>query len=281
MDDKKSFSHYIHYAVAERIKRNPYLMYATWRLLPYFPFLLPHEKDYWGLKHFSLPEDGLLLDIGANSGLSALGFRAIGVICKIVSIEANRYHEPSLQRMKRRIANFDYHILAAGDTEMELTLYTPVYKGIPLHVLTSTQLEYATYTVARDYSPRVAAKMAYVTQSVKSVRLDSLELNPDFIKLDVEGFDYQVLLGLQATVARCRPLLLLEYTPTRIEEVERYLCEAGYILFIYDYKVDRFSLFDRECTESVWRSSGLQVNIFCVPSERRGMLSSVTFTPSR
>lgn len=45
----------------------------------------------------------------------------------------------------------------------------------------------------------------------KVVRLDSLDLNPvDFLKVDVEGHEYEVLEGAKRTIARCRPVVLIE-----------------------------------------------------------------------
>ena len=45
---------------------------------------------------------------------------------------------------------------------------------------------------------------------VSVITLDSLGLAPDFIKLDVEGMEMQVLAGLEATIARARPRMLVE-----------------------------------------------------------------------
>ena len=134
------------------VKRSPFAWYFVWHLIPHMKFLLPHEKDYFGLRHLAGSVDGLLLDVGANTGISALGFRSVGIGCHILSIEANRYHEPSLKRVKQKLAKFDYKIIAAGSQHERLTLFTPVYYGIPMHALTSGKLEYAQHAVERDFA---------------------------------------------------------------------------------------------------------------------------------
>src|SRR5262249_36840487 len=104
--------------VTSIIKRSPHAWYLTWRIAPYLTPLLPHDKDYLGLRHVVPNNDnGLLLDVGANNGISSLGFRKVGIPYKILAIEANGYHEPSLRRIKRRINQFDYQILGAGATQ--------------------------------------------------------------------------------------------------------------------------------------------------------------------
>ncbi len=65
------------WSVEQYFMHNFFLYFYTKKLFHVVPFLLPHERDYFGLK-LILPEgDGLFLDIGANDGVSALSFRHI------------------------------------------------------------------------------------------------------------------------------------------------------------------------------------------------------------
>lgn len=45
---------------------------------------------------------------------------------------------------------------------------------------------------------------------VPAVTLDSLCSRPDFLKVDVEGAEYDVLLGAKETIAKSRPKMLIE-----------------------------------------------------------------------
>lgn len=49
---------------------------------------------------------------------------------------------------------------------------------------------------------------------IKFISLDSLELSPDFIKIDAEGMDLKVLHGAKETIARCHPTIMIEDTRT-------------------------------------------------------------------
>lgn len=67
----------------------------------------------------------------------------------------------------------------------------------------------------------------------------------DFIKIDVEGYEYHVLQGLQETILKHHPKFLIEYTPsyyekgdaTHSEKIINYFLERGYQ--IYDLEKNR------------------------------------------
>lgn len=69
---------------------------------------------------------------------------------------------------------------------------------------------------------------------VDVARLDDYDLNPDFIKIDVEGAELWVLLGAEDTIKRCHPGILVEYTSLNTKQF-------GY---------------DRECIMELLRSWG-------------------------
>ncbi len=71
------------------------------------------------------------------------------------------------------------------------------------------------------------ADFELVHVDVDVIALDDLDLSPSIVKIDVEGFELSVLRGLERTIARCRPLLLLE-TPPDVFAVAEHLAGWGY-----------------------------------------------------
>lgn len=49
-----------------------------------------------------------------------------------------------------------------------------------------------------------------VTGDIPIIRLDSLNLSPNFIKIDVQGFEYDVILGGLETIKKYRPIMIVE-----------------------------------------------------------------------
>lgn len=256
------------YLMAEVVNSHPYIWFVAWRLIPHLPFLLPHEKSYYAFKHLASEEDGLFLDVGANNGLSALGFRRLIPHYRILSIEANRHHEPALNKLKCKLDKFDYLITGAGHERSEFTLYTAMYKGVMLHTGASLNLDYLKKGLERDFSGRVVKQVTYIQQVVKVIRLDELALKPDIIKIDAEGFDYEVLIGLKETITNHRPCVLVEYSQPLPEKLEPFCLELSYAIFVYEHLSDRFVPFDRQRELRTHLNGGSPVNLFLIPCER-------------
>lgn len=63
---------------------------------------------------------------------------------------------------------------------------------------------------------------AFAGDSSGTLRIDSLDIHFDVIKIDVDGPDYQVLCGAEKTIEKCHPLIIIE-TETRAEDIYQFL----------------------------------------------------------
>lgn len=93
---------------------------------------------------------------------------------------------------------------ALGETPGEVPLRVPVISGRRLHALS---------TVSDHPFAFSNIGMVDITK-VKQATLDKLvsdrNLRPSFIKIDVEGYEGEVLSGSMATIELCRPILMIE-----------------------------------------------------------------------
>ena len=75
-------------------------------------------------------------------------------------------------------------------------------------------------------------------KTIRSIKVDDLveklSLNPNFIKIDVEGAEYEVLQGAKNTLKKYKAIIMLEKHPTLISKnisfdiIDNFLNEVGY-----------------------------------------------------
>ena len=169
------------------------------------------EPDFDALKLICNNEEQLFLDIGANNGMSALSIFTLIPHAKVISFEPNPVNYPYLDKMVDKFSNFQYMPIGLGNKPKLLDFYYPIYNGIKMTSLGSCDYEFAKNWLSKDtihfFDPN-KLKIEKITIEVKD--LDSFQLKPDFIKIDVEGFEYQVLLGAKETIRNSRPIILVE-----------------------------------------------------------------------
>ncbi|WP_114945637.1 FkbM family methyltransferase [Microvirga calopogonii] len=170
----------------------------------------PHEKDFRIIKRFSDPHD-LFLDIGANQGQSIESILLFRRKAQIISFEPNPSLAAKLQARYARQPNITVHAAGLGDVPGTFTLYVPTYNRCVYDGLASIDRSEAENFLSADYVYGYKrSKLSIGEVQCRIETLDSLKLSPSFIKLDVQGYEYSVLLGGTETLARAEPVLLIE-----------------------------------------------------------------------
>lgn len=139
---------------------------------------------------------GTAVDVGANQGFFAY---ALGdVAARVVAFEPNPDYARFARLMLRGRATV--HRLALSDRPGRATFYVPVdHDGSVLHLAGSLKrTAHAQFARNRTYQVEVRTLDSFGLADVR------------FIKVDVEGSEREVLDGARATIARDRPVLLLE-----------------------------------------------------------------------
>ncbi|UWQ94051.1 FkbM family methyltransferase [Rhodobacteraceae bacterium M385] len=191
------------------------------------------EPEELTLIHSYLPKGGTFLDIGANVGNHSL---YAGLFCdagRIIPFEPNplAYRLLVLNLVMNGLndrTTFDYVGFGASDVDGEGFSMTERRKNLG------------------------AARMVPGEGEIATLRPDDFltDETPDFIKIDVEGMEMSVLRGLQKTIRRTRPVLLVEVDRNNIHDFADWRLANGFALpaSIKHYKDNR--------------------NFLCVPEER-------------
>jgi FkbM family methyltransferase len=208
-----------------------YLTARRWFGLGRYLARRPHDSDF---RYFDRCKgsDGLFLDIGANTGSSALSYRIFDRSSRIFSLEPNPMLEPDLRLVRRVIgSDFSYRFEAAGAAAGEFSLFVPVCRGIPLTGEASLDPEEASRNWTAEQLGIAAVELELEEVTVRVRPIDDHGLSPHAVKIDVEGAELAVLEGMSTTLARSRPVLLIETSdPAPVMEV---LEPLGYEACVY------------------------------------------------
>lgn len=164
-------------------------------------------------RQFVGPGD-LVFDIGAHLGNRTRAFAALG--CRVVAVEP----QPHVARMLRRLVGRLGHVQviesavtrAKGRVTLAVSERTPTVSTVS-----------GDWRAARAQDPDFAAVSWDRSFTVAATTLDALigeHGRPSFIKIDVEGAELEVLLGLSQPV----PAVSFEFLPAALEAAEQ-CCE--------------------------------------------------------
>lgn len=117
-------------------------------------------------------------------------------------------------------------MILAWDETGSFTLYVPFYNDYMFDGLASLKEANARNWLKKRLYGYQERKLKIIKKTCYVKKLDDLNLEPYFIKIDVQGFEYEVLLGGRATIERSTPILLIE-TPGQ-KEID--------LLKLYGYK---------------------------------------------
>ena len=142
-----------------------------------------------------VPRGGIAVDAGANYGIFAYALSTIAD--RVVAFEPN----PECARFARWMlrGRAELHELALSDAPGRATFYVPLSdEGMVLHFAGNLKRTHSQFRNMRTYPVEVCTLDSFGLTDVR------------FIKADVEGSEREVLDGARETIARDRPVLLLE-----------------------------------------------------------------------
>jgi FkbM family methyltransferase len=191
----------------------------------------PHDPDFAALRYF--PTGQLLLDIGANYGQSVVSMRLMQPEASIVSYEPNidlAEKITELFRMDRHVTVQPFGLSASAGA---FDLFVPYYGNFPYPGLASLHEEEARSWLSADTLYFFRPENVQIKRTRCRIEtLDSQALAPYFAKIDVQGAEFDVLVGGKETLATHHPILLIE-SPGRDERVGPLLASLDYHEFNY------------------------------------------------
>jgi FkbM family methyltransferase len=194
----------------------------------------PHESHLYMLNNLTLSKaenEYLFVDIGANRGQTIQSVRCLRGF-QLLSIEPLPFLADKIRERYGSDPSVKVINKAVGNEAGTLEIYVPNYNGVYFDGLASLDADYAKYFFVEDrFFNFDSNKLKLDHFSVETIILDDLDIQPDFLKADVQGAEIAVLEGAKKTISRSEPVIILE-RPELDKEVE-FLKQFEYSPYIY------------------------------------------------
>ena len=194
----------------------------------------PFESDFRAIQYFPGLDQALFLDVGGNRGQSTDAIMLYAENCLIHIFEPNPALSEKLEHLFTKKNQVHVHKFGLGDKASEQKLYIPFYRKWMFDGLSSFDKENPKLWL-KDHLYRYKESHLTLREANCEIKtLDQLNLNPFFIKLDIQGYEYQALIGGEQTIRANEPVLLIEDPDQQIVD---YLGGLGYLYYaFYDGK---------------------------------------------
>jgi FkbM family methyltransferase len=172
-----------------------------------------------------------IFDIGGHKGESIKNFLKFKPNASIISIEPNPFLAKKIENKFK--SNKKVKILnRAASLKKTLTLYIPQVKFYQFTGLSSTSKKLTSDRLAH-YFQFINKKIKFITYSVKGIKVDSLKTNPDLIKIDTEGTEFDVLMSSISTLKKSKPVLIIEFNRFFYKKINVFLLSIGFSAYQY------------------------------------------------
>lgn len=213
----------------------PFLQNYKFNLIRFIrtQFKIPFEQDFKAFSLLSIPKDALFLDIGANRGQSADAiFMNVNKRIRLQLFEPNQLLCQKLSRFFGNNNQVTINNFGLGEQDSTSPLFVPFYNQWMFDGLASF-IEYEAVSWLKNrlfFYNQESLKIQKTYCQIK--KLDDLNLDPFFMKLDVQGYEFSALKGGEQTIKKYKPILLIE-NPDDFEAITDYLQDFGYQIYSF------------------------------------------------
>ena len=194
-----------------------------------------HHKELIPILSPVLPQDGVVLDVGAHAGQMAKLLAKLAPRGHVYAFEPGAY---ALKVLRPTVAirgggRITIEPIGLGAAPGTLTITTPIKKS-------------GSFGFGLSHLGVVDDRKAYRHE----VTVDTIDrfverkglARVDFVKADIEGWEMQMLLGAEKTLSRLRPVLMLEVSNAYLARANNTRTELWDFLKARDYRPHRLEI---------------------------------------
>ncbi len=177
----------------------------------------------------------VILDIGANDGMSYNSIRKFLKLYKIISFEPIPELCKNLNKMRKKDKFFNFYNLALSNCKARKKFYIPHFKNYALTQLSGISINGVKKRLKESlFVNNLFKKISIKKTYVETQRLDKFKFNTNFIKMDLEGHEYECVQGSYQTIKKHKPILMIEYDPKICDKIFKILKKMNYKKYIFN-----------------------------------------------
>ena len=178
-----------------------------------------------------------IIDIGANDGISYKFIRNFLKKNLIYSFEPIKIKFKELKKLKSKDENYEILNFGLSNETISKNIFIPHFKKYALSYFASLSKQSSILRLKNSlFIKNLLNKIKFKSEIIKIKKLDNFFLKPNFIKIDIEGHEYECILGSIKTIKKNKPILLIEYNPKINKKIYNILKRIGYKTYYYDGK---------------------------------------------
>jgi len=197
------------------------------------------------LKNNFFKKNKLILDVGANDGMSYQILRKFAKDVKIVSFEPNIYNYKNLKKLEKKDKLFNCRRIALSNINERKAFFTPYFKDFAITQIAGISQQGVKDRLKKSlFVKNLFKKINLKKENLKTNKLDNLNYNPCFIKIDIEGHEFECIKGSLKTIKKNKPILMVEYDKKICNKIFILLKKYDYQRFVYnkfENKIEKFN----------------------------------------
>ena len=233
---------------------------------------LNFEKEYQIIKLLN-KDSPMLIDIGAHKGESIKKLLKYKPKARIYAFEPNKKLAGKLKNLFKLYKNITIYDFAISKKK-NISLFIPIINGYPFSGLSSVNKAFIEERLDNYFSFNYKKKISFKRINIKTITIDELSLLPDLIKIDAEGYEYEILKTAINTIKKTNPILIIEFNKNSFYRLNELLKNLGYIgtTYYHDNYQPNFKKLNLEKISKIENDSNL-VNIVYIPKKSHLMLA--------
>ncbi len=227
--------------IEKLLRSNIYLFIVSRYLIGRFLPKIIYDHDFRILKNLKknilLNKKKVILDIGGNDGMSYYAIRKFIKGIKIISFEPIHHNFLNLKKIEKKDKFYNVFDTALSNKNNKSNLVIPFFKKYPITQLASLDIRGVKKRLKSSiFQKDLIKKVCYKNVSINSKKLDFFNLKPSFIKLDIEGHEYECILGGLKTIKKFKPIIMVEYDTKICDKIYEILKKHNYKKYFFNKK---------------------------------------------